>query len=119
MHQRLKIDDLEAIYECIEFTLAESFGVWHNRARAKICRNLAGRLRDVRLKDRLVRVIANRLITGQFGQQFKDQLRMAVRFEPERLRKAAVQVKDDNRQYVRRYAQWTLNFVDSYGRANS
>ena len=55
--KRLKDDDPDAVYECVVFTLAESFGIWHNRARAKICRNLKHRLTDPTLRHRLVDVI--------------------------------------------------------------
>ena len=111
--ERLKTDDADAIYECIVFTLAESFGRWHNRARAKICRNLKNRLTDPTLRHRLVDVVIERLRSGRFSEQFKDQLTMAIRFDPDRMHSVATRLQFNGTDYIRRYAQWVLHAVES------
>ena len=102
-------DDAHAISEAVAFTLAESRGIWHGRARAKICRNLKGRNIDPRLREALVQTICNRLVTGKFSQQFKDQLTMALRFRPAQMQQCAQEALESPKWYVRRYARWVLD----------
>lgn len=109
----LKCDDSKAIKECVAFTLTESFGLWHNRARAKICRNLKNRQFAPDLKQRLVSVIINRLETGRFYEQFKDQLAMAIRFDPVRMQAAAEGLNSNETDYIRRYAFHVLQSIRS------
>ena len=111
---RLKAGDPDAIYECVAFTLAESFGIWHNRARAKMCRNLKSRLTDPTLRSRLVDVIIERLRSGRFPEQFKDQLTMAIRFDLNRMCSEATRLQFDGTDYIRRYAVWVLHAIDSH-----
>jgi hypothetical protein len=75
--------------------------------------NLKNRLTDPTLRHRLVDVIIERLQSGRFSEQFKDQLTMAMRFDPNRMRAVANRLKSDDTEYIRRHAAWVLNAVDS------
>jgi hypothetical protein len=109
---RLKNDDRDATYECVRFVVAESFGYWHGRARAKICRNLKNRPPDAASRAGLVKTIIVRLETGNFSQQFKDQLAMAIRFAPDDMLEAARRLMESEKEYIRRYAFWICNAID-------
>jgi hypothetical protein len=109
--ERLKTGDQSAVGPAVEFTLGESRGVWHGRARAKICRNLKHLDIDERTKDRLVAVIVHRFETGNFSEQFKDQLTTAIRFRPSKLQQVATRLLGSEKDYVRRYAAWILNKI--------
>lgn len=78
----LPAGDPRTLAQCIDFVTAETLGFWHGRARAKMCR----RLKHVHLsrdqRDRLVRCIADRLASGRFSEQFRDQLRLAMLLDP-------------------------------------
>ena len=111
--EAVKQDDADAIEEAVAFTLAESRGLWHGRARAKICRNLKNRDVPKEIQDILVQTICTRLSKGNFSEQFKDQLTMAVRFRPEEMQACADLASKSDRLYVRRYAKWVTNKVAS------
>lgn len=108
---RLKAGDAAALRESVHFTLAESFGHWHNRARAKICRNLKHRPIDPALGDELLRVILERFASGRFHQQFKDQLRLAIRLDPRRALAVATDLQQHEKEYVRRAARWAIRAI--------
>lgn len=99
--------DPAAISRAVDFTVAESFGYWHNRARAKLCRWFKNHRPNQDQQQRLVEAIATRLTRGDFSEQFKDQLSMAVRFDPELMRRTATSLLDADKEYIRRYARWT------------
>ncbi|MBI3879215.1 MAG: hypothetical protein HY301_04025 [Verrucomicrobia bacterium] len=106
---RLLTDDSNAIEECIAFIEAESRGVWHGRARAMMAR----RLKHCRLsqpqRTRVVRAILNRFVGGHFSEQFKDQLRLALRLAPERAFTVARSCQGAAAGHIRRYATWILS----------
>lgn len=81
----VKRGDREATSRAIDFLIVESFGLWHNRARAKLCRHFKNHP-PVRVEqERIVDAIVGRLLDGRFSEQFKDQLAMAIRLSPDRL----------------------------------
>lgn len=108
---RLLVDEPSAIATCIEFIEAETEGIWHGRARAMMCR----RLKHCSLSDsqrvRLVSSITERLHSGHFAEQFRDQLRLALHLDPQRVFAVARSCCDDHRDYVRRYADWLLSHL--------
>ena len=106
--ERVKLCDVDAIEEAVVFTVKESFGLWHGRARAKICRNLRSRTIPRGFQDLLVQAISNRLLAGDFSEQFKDQLAMAIRFRPFEMAQCAKQACESPKDYVQRYGQWVL-----------
>ena len=107
--ERIKQDDADAVEEAVVFCRAESRGLWHGRARAKICRNLKTRNIAPQFQDLLVETISSRLANGNFSQQFKDQLTMAIRFRPQQMQACATLALESPKTYVQRYARWVLN----------
>lgn len=112
MIERLKRGDAIVAYELIVFTLAESKGMWHGRARAKICRYLKNHPPDATLRAKLVDTIAGRLRLGKFSEQFRDQLRMAIRFSPEKMQSIAESNLNSEMNHVRRYAAWVMKSIE-------
>ncbi len=109
----VKRGDADATDQAVEFVIAESFGMWHNRARAKLCRYFKNHPPSPTERKRLVDAIVSRLIEGRFFEQFKDQLSMAIRFAPERMAKAADIASQSDRAYIRRYANWVRHILNS------
>jgi len=106
---RLLTDDSDAVEECVAFIEAETMGLWHGRARAMMAR----RLKHCRLSQpqhtRAVRAILDRLVSGRFSEQFKDQLRFVLHVAPERAFTVARSCQDAATEHVRRYATWILS----------
>ena len=102
-----------AISRAVSFVAAESYGLWHNRARAKLCRHFKNHPPPDSDCNQMVDSIVDRLLDGRFYEQFKDQLSMAIRFAPERLGNAATVASDSERDYIRRYAVWVQNALAS------
>lgn len=110
--EQMKGGSEEARLCCIEFFLAESRGIWHGRARAKIARNLKSMALDKADADRLVTCIIDRLLTGNFSEQFRDQLNLALCICPDRVGDAARDGAGNSKAYVSKYCQWTLKRRD-------
>jgi hypothetical protein len=104
-----------AIKEAVAFFLAESRGLWHGRARAKICRNFKNRGLSQDVQSVLVEAICQRLTSGRFSQQFKDQLTMAIRFRPDEMHRSATHALASKKYHVRKYAKWVLQKLDRVG----
>ncbi|MBS0450642.1 MAG: hypothetical protein JSS14_04965 [Proteobacteria bacterium] len=106
MADRLLADEPEVVDYCIEFVLAETEGHWHGRARAMMCRRLKhcrlGRTHRTKLLDCILR----RLRTGEFSEQFKDQLRLALHIDAKKTQLVCEQAMSSERAHVRRYAAW-------------
>ena len=108
-----KAGDSDAIKQAIAFILVESFGYWHNRARAKLCRHFKNHPPSPKQCDRLVDAICGRLISGNFYEQFKDQLSMAIRFNRDRMEKCGNIALKSDREYVVRYGHRVLHAIRS------
>lgn len=104
--EKLKSGDPLAITPAVNFFVRESRGIWHGRARAKICRYLKNAPLAEEIKELLTTTVVRRLTTGNFSEQFKDQLSMAIRFRPEQLNDVAIGLLDSDKDYVKRYASW-------------
>ncbi|WP_039962531.1 hypothetical protein [Rhodopirellula europaea] len=109
----VKAGDQDAIARATAFVSAESFGMWHNRARAKLCRYFKNHPPSPDQCRRMVDAIINRLTDGRFSEQFKDQLSMAIRLAPDGMADAAALASGSERGYIRRYATWVRNTLDS------
>lgn len=72
-----------------------------------MCRRLKHCTLTPQQRVRLVRYVIDRLHTGDFGQQFKDHLRLALFLDSPSLFEAAQSLTDE-RDYVRRYVKWIL-----------
>ncbi|MCC9603788.1 hypothetical protein LOC67_24825 [Stieleria sp. JC731] len=97
----------------VTFVAAESFGLWHNRARAKLCRYFKNHPPPDGQCRSMVDAIVNRLIEGRFYEQFKDQLSMAMRFAPDRMAETAAVASRSDKDYIRRYGAWVRHALDS------
>lgn len=103
---RLLDNDPVAVEWCVTFLEAETFGVGHGRARARMARRLKHCSLSNRQKSRLLKAILGRLVEGKFSEQFKDQLRLAMQIDPKATLDAARKSRDATVAHVRRYAQW-------------
>ena len=109
----VKRGDPDATSRATVFVAAESFGMWHNRARANLCRYFKNHPPSDGECKRMVDAIVNRLTDGRFSEQFKDQLSMAIRFDPDRMAEAVTIASSSERGYIRRYADWVRHALDS------
>jgi hypothetical protein len=97
-----------AIDYCVKFVLSETKGLWHGRARAMMCRRLKHCTLSRNIRASLLRCILGRLQTGEFSEQFKDQLRLALHLDSKQTLNACQQALLNTKPYVRRYAAWAL-----------
>jgi hypothetical protein len=108
----LVLEDQWSIDRCVEFVIAETRNIWHGRARAMMCRRLKHCTLGRQQNTQLVKAISNRLANGEFSEQFKDQLRLAMCLDMKTTLAAAKKILDSNKSYpksyVIRYAQWVL-----------
>ena len=109
----VKNGDQSAIDKSIDFIVADSLGMWHNRARAKLCRYFKNEAPNKEQQRRLVDKIKSRLLNGDFHEQFKDQLGMATNFDPRELQQAAEIAIKNEKRYIRKYAKWVLNRIEN------
>ena len=98
---------------CIEFVLAETKGHWHGRARAMMCRRLKHCELGRTNRARLLTGILRRLRSGEFSEQFKDQLRLALHLDAKQTLVACEGAMSSDRLHVRRYAKWALSLPKS------
>ncbi|NOS72285.1 MAG: hypothetical protein HOP33_20470 [Verrucomicrobia bacterium] len=106
---RLLTDDPDAVEECVTFIEAEALGLWHGRARAMMARRLKHCRMSQPQRTRAVRAILDRLVRGQFSEQFKDQLRFVLHVAPERAFNVARSCQGAAADHVRRYATWIMS----------
>jgi hypothetical protein len=114
----LLVGDPSCVDRCIKFVLAESKGLWHGRARAMMCRRLKHCEFGSANSRKLVSCILGRLRTGNFSEQFKDQLRFALSLDrPYTLEQCELALGSEV-AHVRRYGAWLLA-LDKARRADS
>ena len=105
----LIIANPQSIGSCIDFIETDTRGVWHNRARAIMCR----RLKHVELSaidsDRVVKAILGKLKSGDFSEQFRDMLKLAAVLDPTTTQETAESLLCDKREFVRREAKWIVD----------
>lgn len=105
---RIGPDDPTAIDEAVRFVCAETVNNWHGRGRAMMCRRLKHVPLSREQTKSLVDAILERLSSGRFSEQFRDQLRLALHLDREATMAAARREEKHPRPYVRRYASWIL-----------
>lgn len=106
--EQFREGDEDATRYCLEFFHRESKGIWHGRARAKIARNLQPHRTSSSDSEKLLTTVLGRLSTGNFSEQFKDQLDLALRISPARTLDAANRGLSSSKDHVRRYCKWTI-----------
>jgi hypothetical protein len=110
---RLLTDDPAAIDTCIAFIECDSLGLWHNRARAMMARRLKHCALSRAQRTRLARAILDRLVSGRFSEQFKDQLRLVLHLDSKQAFAVARSCDVVPAAHVRRYASWVLSHDSS------
>ena len=103
---RLEAGDPDALRVCIEFFIVESRGRWHNRARAMMARRFKHSALTPDQRRRLCGAVAERLRTGRFTEQFRDQLRLLRHLDPDAACRVAQQCLASPVPHVRRHATW-------------
>ena len=111
---RLLLNDPEAVETSIKFIESNSQDGGHGRVRALMCRRLKHCTLTPQQCTRLVRYVVERLYTGAFAQQFKDELRLILALDAQALFEAALESRTDEREYVRRHAEWILAHDPKY-----
>jgi hypothetical protein len=99
----------DVVEKCVRFICAETEGLWHGRGRAMMCRRLKHIELPTAHRDRLVHMILDRLDSGHFSEQFRDQLRLAMHLSSAKSFAAARRALNSPKDYVRRYARWVLS----------
>lgn len=97
-----------SVERCVDFVVADTCGHWHGRARAMMCRRLKHRALGRTQRTRLVEAIAQRLLSGRFSEQFRDQLRLAMQLDGEAMAVTAHRAVSSPKDHVVRYAHWVL-----------
>jgi hypothetical protein len=97
------------VERCVEFVLAETRGLWHGRARAMMCRRLKHCELSRTHRTTLLACITERLASGDFSEQFKDQLRLALHIDTAKTHAVCRECAASARPYVRQYAAWALS----------
>ncbi len=105
--------EVGAIEKCVEFILADTKGLWHGRARAKMCRRLKHCEINREQLQKLVTCITDRLASGSFSEQFYDQLRLAMHLDQKRTFEVAHKcLTSASKEHVRRFAKWVIDHED-------
>ncbi|MBI4909407.1 MAG: hypothetical protein HY820_37660 [Acidobacteria bacterium] len=95
------------IARCVAFVIAETNGFWHGRARAMMCRRLKHCQLSPEQRQQLVQCITRRLATGNFSEQFRDQLRLALALDSQYTFQVARRcLAGPCKDHVRRLALW-------------
>jgi hypothetical protein len=98
-----------AIERCVQFVLAETHGLWHGRARAMMCRRLKHCALGRTHRTQLLACITGRLANGDFSEQFKDQLRLALHLDLKQTLVVCSECTTSKKAHVRRYAAWAMS----------
>ncbi len=98
-----------AIDRCVTFVLGTTQGLWHGRARAMMCRRLKHCALGRTHRTQLLSCITQRLESGSFSEQFKDQLRLAMHLDMDYTLEVCRKCVTSPKDHVRRYAQWALS----------
>ena len=98
---------------CVEFVLAETKGLWHGRARAMMCRRLKHCQLGRAHRTQLLASILGRLESGEFSEQFKDQLRLALHLDLKQTLGVCQRASSSSKPHVQRYAAWALSLPRS------
>ena len=96
------------VQRCVDFVVAETKGLWHGRARALMCRRLKHCALGRTHRSVLVECITVRLASGDFSEQFKDQLKLALHLDPKATLATCQACLGSAKPYVQRYARWAM-----------
>ena len=99
----------DAVESCGRCGWAETQGLWHGRGRALMCRRMKPVALSRAQRWRLVRASFQRLASGHFAEQCRDQRRLAIQVAqaaPFQVARCAFKSAKDS---VRRLAPWVLS----------
>jgi hypothetical protein len=109
LSEELLDNDPVVVEYCVAFVCAETRGLWHGRARAMMCRRLKHAQLARSQNEKLQACILGRLEQGNFSEQFKDQLRLAIGLAPKTAVAACQRSLSSTLPHVRRYCAWALS----------
>lgn len=106
LRDQLVNEDPHLIAIAVEIICLETQGLSHNRLRASMCLKLSSlTLKQSQWED-VLQCILNRLLTGNFSERFKDQLKFIIRTNPQWVRSEVKKGLLSEKEYVRRYSAW-------------
>ena len=105
--------DRNAVEAAVRFVCAETKNLWHGRGRALMCRRMKHMELSRDQRDRVVAAILGRLSSGDFSEQFRDQLRLAMHLDVEGTSKLARRSLKSDKAHVRRFAAWLLSHEET------
>lgn len=105
--------DADAVHDAVSFVCVESINLWHGRGRAMMCRRLKHVDLSRNQSAQLVGAILERLVSGRFSEQFRDQLQLAIYLDPESALVTARRAAKSDKPYVRRLADWTIAHAEA------
>ena len=91
---------------CARFVVADTKRNGHGRIRALLCRRLKHVTVTPEQSSLLVECILDRFVRGDFGEQFRDQLRLALHLDRTARLSAGTAMLESPKQYLRRHATW-------------
>jgi hypothetical protein len=100
---------VEAAVDSVENNSTEDIG--NGRRRARLCRRLKHVELSAEQTERCLTVILQRLATGDFSQNFKDEIGLAVHLDSARTFKVALSLIEHPKQYIAKYATWIINKI--------
>lgn len=100
--------DGAAIQTCVLFICAETTGVGHGRARARMCRRLKHVTLSPQQQAVVVDAVCRRLTGGRFSEQFRDQLRLALLLDSPVVLSCAQRALASDIAHSQRLAAWVL-----------
>ena len=103
----------DAVERAVEFVCAESINQWHGRGRAMMCRRMKHLALSRDQGARLVAAVLERLSSGRFSEQFRDQLRLAIHLDPAGTFLAARKAAKSPKPHIRRFAEWVLSHEEA------
>jgi hypothetical protein len=93
----------------IENSSTEDIG--NGRRRARLSRRLKHMQLSAEQAERCLTVVLQRLVAGNFSQNFKDELGLAVHIDPARTFKVGHSLLGHPKQYIAKYAAWVINKI--------
>jgi hypothetical protein len=102
----------DAVEKSVRFVCADTEGLWHGRGRAMMCRRFKHLELPRAHRELLLDAILERLSSGQFSEQFRDQLRLAMHLSRDKTIAAARRSLASPKDHVRRYARWVLSRLE-------
>lgn len=102
------LTEQDAIDRCAEFILVETKSIGQRRVRAMMCRRLKHCELNRASHIKLLACIPQSFQPGTLSEQFKDQLRLAIRLDSKQVSDTCVRAASGEFSHVRRNSEWAL-----------